>query len=62
MLEAAKALLPYLEASTDKTGDAWFEKLKGLSRAGRLRKEADEIEAKDAAIKRFREAVEALAD
>jgi hypothetical protein len=59
LFAAAKALLPHLHASTDKPEDCitTFR----LSRAQRLRREADEIEAKDAAIERFRAAMAALA-
>ena len=75
LLEAAKALLPYLEASTDhrnilvamsEAGPDELQKLSEESRArnrispaDRLRKQADELEAKDAVIKRFRAAVAA---
>ena len=58
LLEAAKALLPFLETSKDRL-DGYWEKLRPLSRADRLRQEADEIEAKDAAILRFRAAIAA---
>ena len=57
LIEAAKALLPHLESSTDKHqgfGDLM------LPRVERLRKEAADLEAKDAAIKRFRAAVAAF--
>lgn len=76
LLEAAKAVLPYLEASTDhrdflveidgKSQDAIkaltteLRERERISPAERLRKQADEIEAKDAVIKRFRAAVAAL--
>ena len=75
LLEAAKALLPYLEASTDhrdeliavrelsiedtlKRGNERRKQYE-VSPADRLRKKADEMEAKDAVIKRFRATVEA---
>ena len=61
LYEAAVALLPHLEASTDKRGAAWMEEVRNYTRAQRLRREADEIEARDAAIERFRKAVAALA-
>jgi len=57
---AAKAMLPFLEVSTDES--AYFKKVlehKGETQAQRLRRQADEIEAKDAAIVRFRAAVAA---
>lgn len=78
LLEAAKAVLPFLQASTDHRDylrsirtatleedkkaleKAW--KQDEQSPADRLRKQADEIEAKDAAIKRFRDAVAALSE
>jgi DNA-binding PadR family transcriptional regulator len=75
LLEAAKALLPYLEASTDhrdsliaisesgkedlKRLNEEFKARERISPADRLRQQADEIEAKDAVIKRFRAAVAA---
>ena len=75
LLDAAKALLPYLKASTDhidelltvrefsiedtiKRGNERRKQYE-VSPADRLRKDADEIEAKDAAIRRFRAAVKA---
>ena len=66
LYEAAKALLPYLEASTDGMELDAFEYLrrnsrpKGETPAQRMRREADDLEAKDSAIKRFRDAVAAL--
>lgn len=75
LIEAAKAVLPYLKASTDrynelkavdamsrKEADAWLRKSleqPDETPAQKLRREADEMEAKDADIKRFREAIAA---
>jgi hypothetical protein len=59
LLAASAGLLPFLEASTDKMGEAYWANTR-LSRAERLRREADEIEARDAAIKRFRTAINAI--
>ena len=76
LLKAALMLLPFLKASTDDCKDIkkaesmppkaaaaylmelgpWYDE----TPAQRLRREADEIEAKDAAIKRFRAAVAAF--
>jgi len=58
LYQAAKALLPFLEASTDKSKDC-LDRFR-LSKVERLRQEADEMEAKDAAIQRFRAAVAAF--
>ena len=66
LYEAALALLPYLNASTDGLELTALERLKrvapleGETTAQRLRREADELEAKDAAIRRFRNAVAAF--
>ena len=66
LYEAAKALLPFLKASTDDSELSTIDYLRKNSppacetTAQRLRREADEIEAKDAAINRFRKAVAAL--
>jgi hypothetical protein len=77
LLEAAKALLPYLKASTDQRkrldytiatkeeilADMESDREKygwHLPRAEQLRREAVQIEAKDAAIERFRAAIAAL--
>ena len=62
LLAASAALLPFLEASTDRSSGYWarVESERELSKAERLRREADEIEAKDAAIVRFRKAVAAF--
>ena len=61
LIEAAKAVLPYLKASTDpSTYFATALQHKDETRPQRLRREADEIEAKDAVIGRFRAAVAAF--
>jgi len=66
LLEAAKAVLPFLKVSTDDSELSALEYLKRTSpppcetTAQRLRREASEIEAKDAVIKRFRAAVAAF--
>jgi hypothetical protein len=66
LIEAALMLLPHLKASTD---DLKLEPLdylrknatpKGETPAQRMRREADELEAKDAAILRFRAAIAAF--
>ena len=78
LLEAAKAVLPFLAASTDNRDrlaeiEAMGEKPRSeavdwiIARqkeapAERLRREADEMEAKDAAVKRFRAAVAAMVE
>jgi hypothetical protein len=61
LYEAATALLPFLEASTDPS-DYLNKALqhKDETQAQRLRRQADEIEAKDAAIHRFRAAAVAF--
>ena len=74
LLEAAKALLPFLKASTDhfdmlaeadtNPPSEAIALIRSHQRpretpAQRLRREADELEAKDAAIQRFRTAVAA---
>ena len=61
LYEAAKAVLEYLKASTDDTTalvDLVYRHR--IAPADRLRREADEIEARDAAIIRFRDAVAAF--
>jgi len=76
LLEAAKAVLPLLKASTDqynalkkavgmplRDASDYLRKLAEKpdeTPADSLRREADEMEAKDAAIKRFRAAVAAF--
>jgi hypothetical protein len=66
LLEAAVMLLPYLKASTDDLKLESLEYLrknaahKGETPAQRMRREADELEAKDAAILRFRAAIAAF--
>jgi hypothetical protein len=68
LYEAAKALLPFLKASTDDfklDPLTWLRQTKapeGETPAQRLRREAEAeaIEAKDAAIQRFRAAVAAF--
>jgi hypothetical protein len=75
LLEAAKAVLPFLEASNDKrdrilaveTSEEARRKVREdfdasmkLSPVERLRREVDELEAKDTAILRFRAAVAAF--
>jgi hypothetical protein len=76
LLEAAKAVLPLLKASTDKLAEpertmtaaellADIQKSRAemsVPRAEKLRREADEIEAKDAAILRFRSAIDAFGE
>jgi hypothetical protein len=78
LLEAAKAVLPLLKASTDhrdtllaiekgtaEENEKVVEKIRAkdrMSPAEKLRMEADEIEAKDAAILRFRAAVAAFSE
>jgi len=59
LYEAATALLPFLEASTDRIDLDQLIPL-GETPAQRLRRKADELEAKDAAIQRFRAAVAAF--
>jgi hypothetical protein len=65
---AALAVLPCLRASTDDLKLSDLEYLKkgrppaGETPAQRLRREADEIEQRDAVIKRFRDAVAAFGD
>lgn len=57
MIEAAKAILPYLHASDDLDERISFAiYTRPLSGVERLRKEADELERKDAAIHAFRRA------
>jgi hypothetical protein len=62
LLEACRALLPHLETSSDPvntgTGNAGIDFLK-LSDPERLRFRADAIEAREAAIWRFRKTMEA---
>jgi hypothetical protein len=66
LFEAARALLPFLNASTDDRELSALDYLRKNSppacetTAQRLRREAGEIEAKDAAINRFRAAVAAF--
>jgi hypothetical protein len=66
LFEAAKAVLPFLKASTDDSELSALEYLERTSpppcetTARRLQREADEIEAKDAVIERFRAAVAAF--
>ena len=76
LYEAAQAILPCLKASTDhrdvlrkirtENTEEAIARMKAaqerddISPADRLRKEADEMEAKDAAILRFRAAVAAI--
>lgn len=76
LLEAAKGVLPFLDASTDhrdmllrirteskeETDKAVkaHQKRDEISPADRLRQQADEMEAKDAAIMRFRAAIAAI--
>jgi hypothetical protein len=64
LADAARALLPYLETSSDPRDESRIiEDIKrdfARSDAEKLRQRADEIEAKEAAIWRFRKAVEAL--
>ena len=73
LLEAAKAVLPHLKASTDRTRPDYDKMTCGeisahlkkdietspmrLPAAERLRREADEIDARDEAIIRFRKAI-----
>jgi hypothetical protein len=56
LLEAALVLLPFLKTSTD----AMLPEPPLETPAQRLRREADEMEAKDAAIERLRAAVAAF--
>ena len=61
LFAAASELLPFWEASTDKTNRPyWMDAT--LSRAERLRREADDIEARDAAILKFRAAMAAFGE
>lgn len=59
LLEAAKAIFPYLDLSSEETSAYWARSdwKRPLSKADRLRAEADEIEARDAKILRLRAAV-----
>lgn len=62
LADAARALLPYLKTSTDpdERSIADVQREFARSEAERLRQDADKVEAKEAAIWRFRKAVEAL--
>jgi hypothetical protein len=60
LLEAAVALLPHIKASTDKLTNSYVDKFLNATDAERLRQQADAIEARDAAILRFRAAVAAI--
>lgn len=65
LVAASLQLQPFLKASTDKRDeDTTMERLEeflGRTPAERLRREAEEIEAKDAAVIRFRKALAAIA-
>lgn len=64
LIAASLALRPFLEASTDgREGRAYYlhaDRDVDCTRAERLRRQADDIEAEDAAVIRFRNALAAI--
>lgn len=62
LIAAARALLPYLKTSTDPDNRSIADVQRQFARseAERLRQAADEVDAKEAAIWRFRWALDAI--